>query len=113
MHNVASVTYLARKSVAEVLESLSEQNCEDLGKGFGFEPRVPARHKKRDIQGLASPSGVGFEPTLRFPVTSRSRSVVEPSLRPVSPQNGHPAEDARRFSGQQHGKYRTRHLENL
>jgi hypothetical protein len=34
-------------------------------------------------------------------LASRSRSAIEPSLRLVSPENGHNAEDGRRFPAQQ------------
>jgi hypothetical protein len=45
--------------------------------------------------------GVEFELAAWFSLISRSLSAIEPSLQPVSPENGHNAEDGRRFPAQQ------------
>jgi hypothetical protein len=60
--------------------------------------RAITRRRKLVAVGLAE--RVGFEPTARFPLASRSLSAIEPSLRLVSPENGHTAEDTQRLSAQ-------------
>jgi hypothetical protein len=81
-------------------------NCAIFSRNFFS---IIAKHRSE----LAARLFTNYESVTDFALAYRSHSAIEPSLPVVSPENGHNAKYAQRFSAIERDKYRIWHAETV